>query len=121
ELRGRLVTLGSIFFPIMLIVFGLVHWLPLSLITLVIVGISQIIYMNNSNSLVQTETPDHLRGRVLSIYTLAFFGLVPVGSLLVGAMAAAIGEVNTLVFSALILFGFAIWMRLKTPEIWQSV
>lgn len=120
QFRGRLVTWGSFLFPIMLIVFGLVHWLPLSLLVLIIVGISQIVYMNNSNSLVQTETPDLLRGRVLSIYTLAFFGLVPVGSLLVGALANMIGEVNTLAFSALILLGFAIWMRLKTPAIWQS-
>ena len=120
ELRGRLVTWGSFLFPAMLIVFGLIHWLPLSLLVLVIVGISQIIYMNNSNSLVQTETPDLLRGRVLSIYTLAFFGLVPVGSLLVGALAAAIGEMNTLLLGAALLFLCAVWMRLKVPQIWQS-
>jgi len=120
ELRGRLVTWGSFLFPLTLIVFGLIHWLPLAMLVLVIIGISQIVYMNNSNSLVQTETPDHLRGRVLSIYTLAFFGLMPVGSLLVGALAAAIGEVNTLIFGALLLFICAIWMRIKVPEIWQS-
>ncbi len=120
ELRGRLVTWGSFLFPLTLIVFGLIHWLPLSMLVLVIIGISQIVYMNNSNSLVQTETPDHLRGRVLSIYTLAFFGLMPVGSLLVGALAAAIGEVNTLILGALLLLLCAIWMRIKVPEIWQS-
>ncbi len=120
ELRGRLVTWGSFLFPLTLIVFGLIHWLPLSMLVLVIIGISQIVYMNNSNSLVQTETPDHLRGRVLSIYTLAFFGLMPVGSLLVGVLAAAIGEVNTLIFGALLLFICAIWMRIKVPEIRQS-
>lgn len=120
ELRGRLVTWGSFLFPLMLIVFGLIHWLPLAMLVLVMIGISQIVYMNNSNSLMQTETPDHLRGRVLSIYTLAFFGLMPVGSLLVGALAAAIGEVNTLIFGAILLVICAIWMRLKVPEIWQS-
>ena len=120
-LRGKLVTWGSFLFSSFLIIFGLIHWLPISLLMIALVGISQIVYMNNTNSLVQTETPDHLRGRVMSIYTLAFAGLSPIGSLLMGTMAATIGEENTLIISAALLLLGAFWIRLKVPHIWQSI
>jgi len=40
-----------------------------------------------ANTTVQLATADHLRGRVMSLYTLAFGGLTPLGSLLAGALA----------------------------------
>lgn len=117
QLRGRMITLGSAAFPLMLIVFASIRWLPLSLALLVLVGLSQIVYMNNSNSLVQTQTPDELRGRVLSIYSLSFFGLMPVGSLLAGALAAQIGETSTVFLGAGLLALCAGWMWLQVPEL----
>jgi len=39
------------------------------------------------NSLIQTIVPDAIRGRVLSMHTMAFLGFTPLGSLLVGALA----------------------------------
>ncbi|MFZ5808057.1 MAG: MFS transporter [Chloroflexota bacterium] len=121
QMRGRMITLGSAAFPLMLIVFASIHWLPLSMALLVLVGLSQIVYMNNSNSLVQTQTPDELRGRVLSIYSLSFFGLMPVGSLLAGALAAQIGEASTVFLGAGLLALCAGWMWLQVPELRRMV
>jgi MFS family permease len=72
---------------------------------------------NTSNSMVQAQLPDELRGRVMSIYTLVFFGGVPIGSLLVGGMARWIGEPLTAAISAgvLLVLAAAIWLRL--PEV----
>ena len=74
-----------------LILFSLTRSLFFSLAALVAVGACNIAANNLANTLVQTLTPDHLRGRVMSLYMLAFFGLMPVGALLAGTVASLVG------------------------------
>jgi MFS family permease len=85
--RGRLLTAGSVVFPVMLVAFSLTRVLPGSLAVLLLVGASNITINSLANSLVQTRTPDELRGRVMSIYNLVFMGLLPIGALMAGAIA----------------------------------
>ncbi len=71
--------------------------------------------VNTSNAMVQEEVPDELRGRVMGFYVLVFFGSGPIGSLLVGWMAASISAPTTVAVCAVVLFGFALFTFLKTP------
>ena len=47
--------------------------------------------MGSSNTLIQSMVPDHLRGRVMSVYSMMFMGMAPFGSLLAGASADRLG------------------------------
>ena len=118
--REKLLAIGSFVFPILLLVYAGVRWLPLSLAILVGVGWAFMVVVNSSNSLVQTQVPDALRGRVMGIFTFTFFGLMPIGSLLAGAAAARIGEPLTVVIGGAILLGLAVWIRLRIPELRAS-
>ncbi|GAC1338304.1 MAG: MFS transporter [Candidatus Dormibacteria bacterium] len=51
------------------------------------VGVCFSLYTSNSNSIIQLECPDHLRGRVISVYAYLFFGTAPVGGLFAGWLA----------------------------------
>ena len=51
---------------------------------LLVAGTCFTLWSSNSNSLLQLTAPDHLRGRVLSLYLFAFHGLAPAGGLLIG-------------------------------------
>jgi MFS family permease len=51
---------------------------------LLVAGMCFTLWSSNSNSLLQMTAPDHLRGRVLSLYLFAFHGLAPAGGLLIG-------------------------------------
>ncbi len=73
--------------------------------------------MNVANSLVQTLAPDSMRGRVMGIYLLAFFGFTPVGSLLAGILAQVLGEPLTLRLSALAMFVCAAAITLAVPAL----
>jgi MFS family permease len=115
--KGRLLTLGSIIFPCLLIVFALVRWLPLSLIVLVGVGWGFMLLINVSNALVQTQVPDELRGRVMSIFTLSFFGLFPVGSLIAGSVAHVFGEPFTVLLGASTVLLVAVLAWWRFPQI----
>lgn len=105
--RGKLLSSGMFLFPLLLLVFSFLRWLPLSLLTLVGVGGALVLVMNLANSLVQTGTEDSVRGRVTSIYTLTFFGFMPIGSLLIGQIAEKTSEPLALQFGSLVLLGFA--------------
>jgi MFS family permease len=53
-------------------------------VLLFVVGVCFTLWTSNSQSLLQLSAPDHLRGRVLSLYLFAFAGLAPLGGLLAG-------------------------------------
>ena len=109
--KGRLLFLGAFSFPLLLAVFAFVRWMPLSLIVLMGVGFSTILVFNLCNSLVQTLVQDSLRGRVMGIYSLTFFGMVPIGSLLVGLSAELLSEPVAVVINAsfMLIFSILIW------------
>jgi MFS family permease len=115
--RGKLLTFGSFVFPILLLVYSQVRVIPLSLLLLVGVGWGFMLFINLSNALIQTTVPDELRGRVMSIFTLSFFGLFPIGSLMAGQAAARIGEQPTVLISALIMLSFAVFVYLRFPQL----
>jgi MFS family permease len=71
--------------------------LPLALAAMMVVGASTLLIGNGSSSLIHTLIPDALRGRTMSLFTVAWFGVVPLGSFAVGALADRIGPEITLV------------------------
>jgi MFS family permease len=76
----------------------------LSVLLLAVVGAAGVSSVATVNSLIQTLVPDSIRGRVLSMHTMAFLGFTPLGSLLVGALADHWGTPTALAFSS----GFAL-------------
>jgi len=98
--RGWHLTLGSFMFPLSLILFSTVRSFPLALVALALVGLGFVTQSTNANTMVQTLAPDHLRGRVMAVYSFMFFGTSPFGSLLSGAVAQAWGPVLTIMAGA---------------------
>jgi len=115
--KGRLMTIGMFTFPLLLIVFAFVRWVPLALLVLVGVGWGIMVLFNMLNTLIQTTVSDVLRGRVMGIYSLTFFGAVPIGALLAGQLADRAGEPATVVLTALIPLAYAVWLWLRAPRL----
>lgn len=119
--RGRAMTVGTFAFPLLLVVFSFTRVVGLSLAMLVAVGAANIMVNNLANSLVQTLTPDALRGRVMAVYTLSFFGFMPIGALLAGTVATAIGVPLTVILGASGTFVCAVAVTLAVPSLRRSV
>jgi predicted MFS family arabinose efflux permease len=115
SIKGRLLTLGGWVMPILLMAFSTTRQTPLSLVTLFGVGWGFMIMMNTSNALAQTHVEDSLRGRVMGVYTLTFFGLMPIGALINGSLATRVGAPTTVMINALIMLAFAAFLWLKFP------
>jgi MFS family permease len=100
QFRGRLLTFGTFILPIVLAVFALVRWIPLSLALIFGSGLALILIFNLANALVQTFAPDALRGRIMSVYSLTFFGLMPIGALWIGLTAERLGQTAAILIGA---------------------
>jgi MFS family permease len=62
---------------------------------MLITGFGMLVQMASANTLLQAVVDEDKRGRVMSLYTMAFRGMVPFGSLLGGSLASKIGAPNT--------------------------
>jgi len=89
--RGSWLTFASIAFPLILAAFAFTPWLAASLILAFGLGVGFMMEFTMINTLLQTRVDDALRGRVMGLYTLTFFGFAPFGNLAVGALSQRIG------------------------------
>jgi MFS family permease len=115
--RGKLLTLGSFLSAILLIAFGLFRWLPMSLLLLVGIGVGTILIMNLANAMIQTMTPERLRGRVMGAYTWIFFGFMPLGALWTGSMADRFGLSQTVIMNGILALVFAVFVWFFFPRL----
>jgi MFS family permease len=72
-----------------LIVFSMAPWMAPASAVLIVVGFTNTFYLTQVSTIIQQQVPDHLRGRVLGIYSLCW-NLLPLGGLLAGVLAAAV-------------------------------
>jgi MFS family permease len=93
---GAKIVMGCALFSGGLMVFAESRLVWLSLLTLVVSGFGMMVMMASCNTILQTIVDDDKRGRVMSLYTMAFMGLAPFGSLLAGSIASAVGTHNAL-------------------------
>lgn len=111
---ARVVTAAGSVFGLALIAFSYTRTLWLGLPLLVLVGGGMMMQMAATNTLIQTLVDERMRGRVMSFYTMAFFGMMPFGSLLAGFVAShwsaesAVRSGGLLTVLAVLLF----WRRL---------
>lgn len=87
----RFMKMTAIVFPLALLVFALSTNYYLSALSLVVVGWALVSFLAIANSSIQLKTSDNLRGRVMSVYTLVFLGMAPIGNSLLGLVADLIG------------------------------
>jgi MFS family permease len=114
---GRMIAISCAMFGAGLILFGISRMFWASMLLMVVTGFGMMQQMSASNTILQTIVSDDKRGRVMSFYTLAFLGMMPIGSLIAGALAARIGAPATLVVGGIVCLGGALWFRSKLPEV----
>lgn len=115
--KGRMLTAGNLLFPAMVLLFSNSTSYFLSLFLLVLIGICFMIQNNMTNTLIQTSIPDELRGRVMSIFTLVFMGLFPIGSLLAGTVAEHFTIPLGAAFGGAIALAFGIFWFWRAPYV----
>ena len=88
---GRVIYSGATLMGLALIAFAFSRSLPLSICCLLLAGSGTILVVASSNTLLQNLVDGAKRGRVMSLYTMAFLGGMPIGSLMTGTLAHQLG------------------------------
>ncbi|MBI4461931.1 MAG: MFS transporter [Acidobacteria bacterium] len=115
--RGPLLLSGSMLFFAAVLVLALSQNFHLSLAALVVAGGAMVAGVATVNSLIQTLVSDAMRGRVLSMHTMAYLGFSPLGSLLVGTLANVWGTPRALAASAALPLVVVAAIALSVPTI----
>ena len=100
-----------------LILFGLSHTLWSSLVLMVFAGFGLMQGASASNTIIQSLVPEDKRARVMSYYTMAFFGAAPFGSLLAGMLAHRIGAPQTVMVTGAFCVAGSLWFTLEMPKV----
>jgi MFS family permease len=118
---GRVIAAASGVFGAALIALGASRALWLSLLIMPLIGAGFMVSLAASNTIVQTLTEEHLRGRVMAFYTVAFLGTAPLGSLMAGVLADRIGEPLTIAAGGGACLLGAAWFASRLPRLRELV
>jgi MFS family permease len=114
---GRAIAYATLLYGLTLVGFALSTNLPLSIVLLFASGAGYMTAIAASNTLIQTLVEEHLRGRVMAFYTMAFLGTMPVGSLAAGAIAERIGAPFTIALGGLACIATGAWFLAQLPSL----
>jgi MFS family permease len=113
---GRVLAAASGLLGAGLILMSLSHVVWLSLIVMFLVGLGMILQISSCNTILQTVVDEDKRGRVVSLYIVAFTGVVPYGNLLAGSVASAIGAPHTLLINGTLCIIASVVFALHLPK-----
>ena len=99
---GRMAGFAAVGFGALLVTFGLSSSFVLSCALITGLGFCMMTQLASTNTLVQHLSPEALRGRVVSLYVITFIGVSPIGGLIQGRMAKAVGLREVLVIGGLL-------------------
>jgi MFS family permease len=111
--RGAVLIASAGGFGLSLVLFTLQRSLLPALPLLVLLGLSTMVFLGMANGLLQTRSPDHLRGRVMSVYTMIFMGLMPLGSMVIGSIGSLVGTGGALLGGGAICAAVALYAALR--------
>jgi MFS family permease len=113
----RLLVTGAAVFGLALVGLALSRSVPVSLVLMAVLGWGLIAMAATTNTLVQLNVPDELRGRVMSIYTTVFAGSTPVGGLFSGVIAGLAGAPAALLAGGIISTLAALVAATRVPQL----
>jgi sugar phosphate permease len=114
---GRLVLSAMATVGLALTTFAVSRSLPISMLALLLIGMTQPLYYATTNVLIQVLVPARLRGRVLSLYLLTSIGLIPIANFIGGAIAESIGVEAVLAAGGIITVAIAVLVAVLERDV----
>ena len=113
---GGWLLITSMAMSLLMIGLGLSHSYPLTLVLVGITGINAGFFINLNLTLIQAYTPQHLMGRIMSVYALCFMGGMPLGALISGFGAEITSPAGMFIIVSVIQFAVAITAIITQPS-----
>lgn len=119
----RVLFINTLILGVSLIIFSHLNIFPVAMAVAIICGFGTMSLIPICNTILQLEADEAMRGRVISFFAMAAFGMIPIGSLFIGMVSKYIGAPNSLmiqgVIALIIAVSFYVYFKRKkkTQEI----
>lgn len=117
--KGQAAVIGLLLLGVFVMVFSFSRYLPLSLLALFLSGSMLMVAFAMISSLVQLICTDEMRGRVMSVYNVAFRGGMPFGSLICGYFAQSFGAPIVLAVSGTLVMIMALYLLFVQKKVYE--
>src|SRR3989454_995663 len=119
--RGALLTGAAFAHGTLLLLFGTQSTLPGAMLFVLLTSLAVMVFLGMANTLMQTRTPDALRGRVMSVHTMIFMGFMPLGQMLLGSVGTLAGLNNAFLAGGLVVSLLAAYVALRVTALREAV
>ncbi|MDQ3814498.1 MAG: MFS transporter [Armatimonadota bacterium] len=118
--KGKRLLLGAFLYCWSVAAFAAAPTLAIGCFFLIVSGWFLLTFLTTANTLVQTLSPDTMRGRVFSLYSLGLIGTAPIGALFIGATARLCGPRLAVQIGAVLAAAcvFAVYWRFRS--LWKE-
>jgi MFS family permease len=117
ERRSMLWTVAGSLLSLGLVALAAIHTVLATLPVFFVVGLGTLAFLGASNTLIQTLSPDEVRGRAIAVYTMVAIGVVPLGSLIVGGIASIVGLHAVFALAGTLCFLCVLATYLLVPQV----
>jgi predicted MFS family arabinose efflux permease len=115
--KGQAALICQVIFGLLIVAFALLPWIWLAYPLVFLAGVAMMMVFALTNSLVQLLVSNEMRGRVMSIYMVAFRGGMPLGSLVTGSLAKSFGIASILAVGGALLALLALGFLLSPSKV----
>src|SRR5437867_3163710 len=118
--RGALLVAAAFAHGTLLSLFGTQRTLAGAMLFVLLTSLAVMVFMGMANTLMQTRTPDALRGRAMSVHTMIFMGFMPLGQMLLGSVGALAGINNAFLAGGAVVTVLAAYVALRAVALREA-
>ena len=115
--RGRLFLVATGASGLALAIFALQRTLGPALPATLVASLFTMSFVGLANTILQTNSPDHMLGRVMSVYTMFFMGIMPLGQLVEGALGSLFSVDEVLFVAGLLTVAASTYVFVRVPAV----
>src|SRR5437867_2584216 len=119
--RGALLVAAAFAHGTLLTLFGTQHGVLGAMVFVGLTSLAVMVFLGMANTLMQTRTPDALRGRVMSVNTMVFMGFMPLGQMLLGSVGTFAGINNAFLAGGVVVTLLAGYAALRVTALREAI
>lgn len=119
--RGALLVGAAFAHGTLLLLFGTQRSLMGAIVFVGLTSLAVMVFLGMANTLMQTRTPDAMRGRAMSVYTMVFMGFMPLGQMLLGTIGTLAGMNTAFIAGGIVVAGLAAYAGVRVSALREAL
>ena len=115
--RGVLLVAAALAHGLLLLLFATQRTLVGAMVFVCLTSFAVMVFLGMANTLIQTRTPDHMRGRAMSVYTMVMIGGMPLGQMLLGTVGTFAGIDKAFLGGGVVVVLVSLYAALRVPAL----